>query len=68
MSIAGIHWPALLNIGVCANYLKVLPQAEPLGGREGNCLGFFFLAFILTKADKSLEPVDLYGIKTSKEI
>lgn len=68
MSVAGIHWPALLNIGVCANYVKVLPQAEPLGSREGNCLAFFFLAFILTKADKSSEPIDLYAIKTSKEI
>lgn len=55
--------------GLCKLFTGIVSESRAsLGGREGICLGFFFLAFILTKADKSSEPVDLYAVKTSKEI
>lgn len=69
MSITGFHCLALLNIGACANNLRVLSQSEPLWAQGGEPLGGFFpYLFFLTKADKSSEPVDLYATKTSRGI
>lgn len=66
VSITATPGPALLNIGDCANDLKGLSRHSL--GAEGELFGVFYSPFILTKPDKSSEPVDLCAIKASKEI
>lgn len=55
--------------GLCKLFKGIVSEQSLFGGQGGDLSVFFFyLAFILTKADKSSEPVDFYAVKTSKEI
>lgn len=53
--------------GLCTLFNGIAPSRAS-GEQTEYLLGFLFPAFILAKADKSSEPVDLYAMKTSKEM
>lgn len=62
MSLTATPGPALLNLGDCAHDLKGLSTLKHSLGAERELFGWGFFLFILTKPDKSSEPVDLCAV------